>query len=87
MPTIIIPADIAFPIRRPPGSTITLVNQSTVDIYIDEDTARLNATVAGVAPNGTRIAAAGGQIIWPGWPASGVLYARSATVTQLEVQP
>jgi hypothetical protein len=82
---VIIPTNIALPIRRPRGSTVTFVNQSGTDVFIDSDYSRLNATVAGVPPDGTRLVNAGGQVQITNYP--GVMYARAAAITELEVQP
>lgn len=82
---MVIPADRAIAIRRPKGSTVTLVNQSAVNVFIDSDYNRLNASLAGAIPSGTLLAAAGGQVQITDYP--GVYYARAAVETTLEVQP
>lgn len=82
---IIVPADIAAPIRRAKGSTVTFVNQSATDVYFDSDYQRLNASVAGSTPDGTKLAANGGQIQATDYP--GLLWFRAATQTTIEVQP
>jgi hypothetical protein len=85
MPQQIISADHAVAIRRKPGSNTLFVNQSAVDVYIDDEGKRLNATVQGVVPSGTKVAANGGQVNWSSY--SGVIYARAVTATTIEVQP
>lgn len=85
MPLEFVPIENAKPIRRPPGSQVTLVNQSAVDVYFDFNPNRLNATPAGSVPSGTKIAATTGQIQIDSFP--GVIWVRAATATQIDVQP
>ena len=75
----------AVALRRKPGSTITIINQSLVDVYFDRDPNRLNKTATGSVPDGTKLAAAAAPFQWPDFP--GVLWFRAATKTVLEVQP
>lgn len=81
----VVPSDIAAPVRRTKGSTVTFVNQSATDVYVDSDYQRLNATVQGAAPDGTKLAANGGQLQVTDYP--GLLWVRAATQTTIEVQP
>jgi hypothetical protein len=85
MARLLIPADRAIPVRRAVGSTVTFVNQKTVDVYLDSDYNRLNAALPGTAPDGTKLAASGGQVQITNYP--GVFFLRSATDTEVEVQP
>jgi hypothetical protein len=85
MPQEIVPIDRSRPIRRAVGSTVTFVNQSAVDVYFDYNPNRLNAALAGVVPDGTKLIAAGGQVQWSQYP--GVIFVRAVTLTFLEVQP
>lgn len=82
---LIVPSDTAIPVRREVGKTVTFINQSATDVYLDSDYQRLNASVEGVAPDGTKLVAAGGQIQITNYP--GVYYMRAATRTVIEVQP
>lgn len=82
---VIVSTDRANLIRRPAGSTVTFVNQSAVDVYVDSDPARLNASVAGGTPSGIKIAATGGQVQISDFP--GFIYARAATATTIDVLP
>lgn len=82
---LIVPADQAVPVDRPVGSTVTFVNQGGTDVYIDSDFQRLNASIAGVAPDGTKLVNGGGQIQITNYP--GRYYLRAASNTTIEVQP
>lgn len=75
----------AVAIRRAAGITVTFVNQSTVDVYLDKSQERLNRTLVGAVPQGTLLAKNGGQLQWPNFP--GVLWSRAATATQIEILP
>lgn len=85
MAKVLIPIENAVAIRRPKGSQVTLVNQTAVDVYIDFNRQRLEASAVGAVPDGTKIAANTGQVQVDSFP--GVIYARSAVATSLEVQP
>jgi hypothetical protein len=87
MPLQIVNADTAVAIRRAPGTTVTLINNSATDVYIDTNPNRLNATLQGVVPSGTKLAATGGQIQIASFFNSGVVYARAVSQTTIEVQP
>ena len=79
--------DAPTPIRRRPGSNVTLVNQSAVDVYIDSDYNRIMASATGAIPAGTQIINGGGQAVWSGYLQDGVIWVRSATPTTVEVIP
>jgi hypothetical protein len=80
-----IPTDYAVPVRRAPGATVTFINQSAVDVYFDRDPNRLNSVKTGDTPDGTKLAANGGQLQWAQFP--GTLWFRAAAATTIEVQP
>lgn len=82
---VLVPTDRANLIRRQQGSTVTLVNQSATDVYVDSDPARLNATVAGGTPSGIKLAANGGQVQITDFP--GFIYVRAAAETTVDVLP
>ncbi len=75
----------AVALRRKAGITITLVNQSATDVYLDRAPDRLNASVKGAVPAGIKLAKTGGQLQWPNFP--GVLWFRAATKTSIDVVP
>lgn len=85
MPAEPVTSDIPRAIRRPPGSTVTFVNQSVTDVYFDADWGRIAQGLQGSVPTGTKIANGGGQVQWSSFP--GVMYVRAVTPTSLEVQP
>jgi hypothetical protein len=85
MPLEPVTADIPRAIRRPPGTTVTFVNQSATDVYMDADWGRLAQGLQGSVPTGTKIVNGGGQVQWSSYP--GVIYVRAASATTLEVQP
>lgn len=87
MPLQIVSTDRAVAIRRAPNTTVTLINNSATDVYIDTDPSRLNASLPGAVPSGTKLAAAGGQIQIAAFFTSGVIYARAAAQVTIEVQP
>lgn len=80
------PGGFATNLSQRVGTNLTLVNQSATDIFFDTSgaAARLNASVPGSTPDGTKIAANGGQVQFTDAP---LIYLRSATQTTLEVQP
>jgi hypothetical protein len=75
----------AVALRRQPGITVTLVNQSAVDVYFDRVPDTLNKTVTGAVPDGLKLAANGGQLQWPNFP--GTLWFRAASKTEVKVTP
>lgn len=82
----IVKADRVTQVRRPVGSTVTIVNQDAAnDCYLDFDPMRLAATAPGAVPNGTKIAKGGGQVQFTSFPGS--VYLRAAVDMLLEVQP
>jgi hypothetical protein len=85
MATLNIDDQNAVALRRKAGITITLVNQSATDVYLDRAPDRLNASVTGAVPAGIKLAKTGGQLQWPNFP--GVLWFRAATKTSIEVVP
>jgi len=80
-----VPNDNVAVVRRSPGTTVTFINQSAVDVYFDEDPNRLNNCLSGAVPNGTKLVNGGGQLQWANF--KGTLYFRAATPTTIEVQP
>lgn len=85
MPILIVPTESAVPVRRPRGQQLVIVNQSTVNVYFDEEPQRLNASTPLVEPmEGTKLAANGGEYTWTLFP--GVMWFRAPTYTQIEVQ-
>jgi hypothetical protein len=84
----VVPTDRAraLPIKRG-GVTITINNYSAVDVYYDSDPSRLNASVAGAVPNGSKIAANTGtlQIVSPA--DNSLIWFRAATQTTIDIQP
>jgi hypothetical protein len=86
MPFVLVPSDIAERIIRPEGSDVTVINQSTIDVYMDAEAGRLNASAPGSTPNGTRIAANGGEHRIRHWPCKG-MWVRAAATTTIEVEP
>ena len=86
MPSQIVPSGPAAPIRRKAGITVTFINQSATDVYIDDEPMRLNQTAAGAVPTGgTKVIANGGQLQISGY--KGIMWCRAAANTTLEVQP
>lgn len=85
MPSLLVPSDFAAPIRRQKGIQLTIINQSAVDAYVDDDANRLNNKGPGSIPEGTKIANGGGQIQISDF--KGLIWIRAATPTQVEVQP
>ena len=77
--------DKAVALRRRAGITVTLVNQSATDVYLNRDPDRLNTTVTGAVPPGMQLAKNGGQLQYPNFP--GVLWFRAASKTSIEVVP
>lgn len=75
----------AVALRRKAGITVTFVNQSATDVYVDRSADRLNATLTGAVPDGMKIANGGGQLQWPNFP--GTLWFRAAAKTSIEVVP
>jgi hypothetical protein len=71
--------------RTKAGVTITLVNQSATDVYLDRVPDRLNRSAIGAVPSGIKLANGGGQLQWPNFP--GTLWFRAATKTSIEVVP
>jgi len=82
---LVVPTGYPVPIRRPRGSTVTILNQSATDVYIDTDPNRLAATVAGAVPSGTKIDATTGVIQLIDFP--GEYWIRAAAETTVEVTP
>lgn len=85
MATHFVDVNTATAIRRTQGSQITLVNQNAVDVYVDFNKDRLNASAPGVVPAGTKLAANTGQIQFDNFP--GLLWTRAVSSTSIEVQP
>lgn len=79
----IVKADTPVAIRRKPGSTVTFNNYSAVDVYVSNDRSQLAASLPGVAPSGTKLAATTGSLQVVNFP--GVVWARSATDTTIEI--
>lgn len=77
--------DAPTPVRRRPGSNVTVVNQSAVDVYIDQDYNRILASATGAVPNGTQIINGGGQAVWSAFLQDGVFWVRAASPTTVEV--
>ena len=71
--------------RTKAGVTITLVNQSATDVYLDRVPDRLNTSAIGAVPAGIKLANGGGQLQWPNFP--GTLWFRAAAKTSIEVVP
>jgi hypothetical protein len=90
MATITIPSESAISVRRPKGSRVKFVNQSSVDVYMDSDPGLLNSVVPVTIPNsaslnGTRLAANGGETQFDNYP--GVMWFRALSYTSIQVQP
>lgn len=85
MPVVMVSSDVAIKVWRPKGASVTLINQSTVDVYFDREPGRLNASAPGSTPSGTKLAANGGEKEFRDWPGS--MYFRSISNTTIEVQP
>lgn len=81
---LIVNDTIATRISRPKGSTVTILNQSATDVYIDNDYNRLNQSATGDVPQGTKIAANTGFLQIPNF--SGEIWVRAQTKTAIEVQ-
>lgn len=75
----------AVALRRKAGITVTFVNQSATDVYINREPDRLNRSLKGAVPDGTKLVNGGGQLQWPNFP--GTLWFRAATKTSIEVVP
>lgn len=85
MPPLLVSSDVAVRIRRNAGSSVTFINQSNVDVYFDIEPMRLNSTAPGVTPNGTKLAANGGEKEVDNFPGS--MWFRAVSSTSIEVQP
>jgi hypothetical protein len=85
MPAELVPAFSPRAIRRAAGSNVTFINNSATPVIFDTDVSRLAVTRPGVTPNGTPIAAAGGQVQFSGYP--GIIWVRAIIDTTLDVQP
>lgn len=64
------PADKAAPLLRSstfgPNISIAVVNQSLTDVFMSDNPAELDASATGFAAvGGIRVAANGGQVLWP----------------------
>ena len=87
MAVVAINSDQPTKVRREAGQSVTLNNQSAVDVYYDSDIAVLMPFAAGVAPTGgTKLAANSSKDI-AAWPKSGVLYFRAAQAITILVEP
>jgi hypothetical protein len=87
MSLFVVPIDRArsYPIVKG-GVTILLNNQSATDVYYDSNPNRLNATVAGAVPDGSKLAAHT-SISIASTQDNSALWFRSATETQIDIQP
>jgi hypothetical protein len=87
MSLFVVPTDRAraYPIVKG-GVTILLNNQSAVDVYYDSNPNRLNATVAGDVPDGSKLAAHSSLPIASTQDNSAIWF-RAATETQIDIQP
>ena len=85
MATVQIDDDTAIALRRKPGITVTLVNQSATDVYFSREPDKLNRSKKGAVPAGMKLAATTGQLRYPNFP--GVIWLRAATQTSIEVVP
>lgn len=86
MPLVSVPIESAIRVLREPGSDVTFINQSSIDVYFDMEPARLNSSFPGVAPlAGTKLAANGGEKQFINFPKGGVWF-RATTATSIEVQ-
>lgn len=75
----------ATPLRRPRGSQVTLVNQSAVDVFFDQNKDRINAPLAVAPLPGIKLVATNGSIQIDNFP--GVIWTRAVTATSIEVYP
>jgi hypothetical protein len=82
----LVPSGPARVLSRPQGSNLVIVNQSAVDVYFSDNPSQLNASIPGQVPNGTKIAAAGGEVTITSYKAGG-FWMRAATDTELQVSP
>lgn len=81
-----VPSTVARRIHRKAGSNITMINQSTVDIYFSYNVSDLNNTAVGEVPGGIKIGNSGGEVVITSWPALDV-WVRAVSPTFLQVQP
>lgn len=83
----VVPTDRARPYTVSKGGvTLLLNNQSATDVYFDSDPNRLNSTVAGAVPNGTKLAANSSTSI-ASTKDNSMIWFRAATQTQIDIQP
>lgn len=84
----LVPIENAKPIRRPRNSQVTLINQSASDVWFDFNPNRLNAAPVGAVGNnnGTKLVNTNGSIQID-MHSRDVIYVRSNTATQIDVQP
>jgi hypothetical protein len=86
LPLVTVPTESAIRVSRPEGSTVTFINQSAVNVYMDYEAGRLNSSTPLVEPmNGTKLAANGGEKEFKNFPRGGV-WLRAAAYTSIEVQ-
>lgn len=85
MATFNVDDDTAVALRRAPGITITMVNQSATDVYFSREPDKLNRSKKGAVPAGMKLAATTGQLQYPNFP--GVVWLRAAAQTTIEVVP
>ena len=83
MSQLVVDSITAVRVRRPIGIQVTLINQSATDVFYDREPNRLNASVAGAVPSGTKLAATTGIVQLENFP--GEMWFRSATPTTIEV--
>jgi hypothetical protein len=86
MSFVCVPSDIAMRIVRPEGCEVTFLNNSEIDVYYDREPGRLNASVPGTVPNGTKLSANGGEHTFRNYPCGGI-FVRAITITTIEVEP
>lgn len=86
MSQLAVPIDTSVPLRRPVGKQVTVFNQSATDVYFDADSKRINASVPGAVPAGSKIAAGQG-FNWDAYPEPGVMWFRAAAACIIDVQP
>lgn len=86
MPLVTVPTESAIRVMRPQGSTVTFINQSAINVYMDYEPGRLNSSQPGIEPlNGTKLAANGGEKEFKNFPCTGI-WLRAAVYTSIEVQ-
>lgn len=87
MPPIFVPFDQPVPVRRMPGTSVEIVNDSAQDVFLCSNDEILRSSPPGfVNDQATRIAA-GDSFSYPKFPTSGIVWLRSLSGVTIKVEP